>query len=252
MKKEVRVIQSIQRAVNILKCFSREKFELTLHQISEEVELNINTTRGLVNSLVANDMLFHNTKNNTYSIGDFFVLKSSLVMQNKLQQAKELAEPLLIDLAEQFKASSHLQIILENNIISLHNAAPKNSYYFLDSTKNDDFPLHATASGKILLKYRKKNLEDIRLKRFTEETITDIRVLQEELNFIEENGYSKEIDEIGLGISSLAVPIFNQHNEIFGTFSLTALTPIIQKKEKEIIEELNRVIKLFEKSLFFD
>ena len=59
MEKSINVIQSIQRAINILNCFNQNELELSLNVISEKVKLNINTTRGLVNSLVANKLIYH-------------------------------------------------------------------------------------------------------------------------------------------------------------------------------------------------
>ena len=57
MEKEVRLIQSIQRAFDIINCFSEQSPKLTLPKISEMLSLNINTTRGIVNTLVANGYL---------------------------------------------------------------------------------------------------------------------------------------------------------------------------------------------------
>lgn len=48
-EKEVRVIQSVQRAIDIINCFDEHELKLTLPQISAKLELNINTVRGLVN-----------------------------------------------------------------------------------------------------------------------------------------------------------------------------------------------------------
>ncbi|SQC98502.1 IclR helix-turn-helix domain [Fusobacterium necrophorum subsp. necrophorum] len=51
----MKVIQSIQRAINILNCFDQNNLVLSLNEISQKLDLNINTTRGLVNSLVVNN-----------------------------------------------------------------------------------------------------------------------------------------------------------------------------------------------------
>lgn len=59
MEKEVRLIQSIQRAFNIIDCFNNDNTELSLPQISEKVKLHINTTRGIVNTLVATPKKIH-------------------------------------------------------------------------------------------------------------------------------------------------------------------------------------------------
>ncbi len=250
MEKNIKVIQSIQRAVNILNCFDHDNLELSLNFISQKVELNINTTRGLVNSLVANDLMVHNLKNNTYSIGNFFLLKSNLIVKNNINRAKELSLNLLNNLSDKFNVSSRLQIIDSDNIFTATVVNPKNSHYILTSTQDSNFPLHGTSSGKLLLKYRQKKLENLKLEKFTENTITDIDILKAELDLIEKNGYSTEYDEIGFGVSSIAVPIFDNNGFIFGSISVTALTPIIKKMKKEIIKELKTSVKVLEKKLF--
>lgn len=250
MEKNIKVIQSIQRAVNILNCFDNEHLELSLNTISQKVDLNINTTRGLVNSLVANDLISHNTKNNTYSIGNYFLLKSNLIVKNNINRAKDLSFDILDNLADTFNVSSRLQIITSDNIFTANIVNPKNSHYILTSTQESNFPLHATSSGKLLLLYRQKKLENLKLERFTENTITDTELLKKELEQININRYSTEYDEIGFGVSSIAVPIFDNNGFIFGTISVTALTPIIKKLKNEIVKELKKSVKILEKKLF--
>ena len=58
-EKEVRVIQSVQRAIDIINCFDEHELKLTLPQISAKLELNINTFRGMVNTMVANGLLHY-------------------------------------------------------------------------------------------------------------------------------------------------------------------------------------------------
>ncbi|MFK4784375.1 IclR family transcriptional regulator [Fusobacterium sp. MFO224] len=250
MKKEIKIIQSIQRAVNILNCFDEKNMELSLKTISDRIDLNINTTRGIMNTLVLNELVSHDEKKNTYSIGNFFMLKSNLLQKSNINRAKELSVDLLTDLSEKFKVSSRLQIIESDNIFTAKTVNPKLSHYILTSTQSLNFPLHATASGKILLKYRNKNLEDLDLERFTENTITKKEALEKELQMIEKNGYATEFDEIGFGISSIAVPIFDNSNSIFGAISVTAITPIIEKLKDEIILELKALKDVLEKRIF--
>ena len=78
MEKEVRLIQSIQRAFNIIDCFNNDNTELSLPQISEKVKLHINTTRGIVNTLVANGYLACNAK---YIALGWFILQKRILRQ---------------------------------------------------------------------------------------------------------------------------------------------------------------------------
>ena len=52
MNDNVKVIQSIQRAIDIINCFNESKQALSINEISNELSLHINTTRGIINTLV--------------------------------------------------------------------------------------------------------------------------------------------------------------------------------------------------------
>lgn len=80
MEKEVRLIQSIQRAFNIIDCFNNDNTELSLPQISEKVKLHINTTRGIVNTLVANGYLACNAEKIHIALG-WFILQKRILRQ---------------------------------------------------------------------------------------------------------------------------------------------------------------------------
>lgn len=73
-------------------------------------------------------------------------------------------------------------------------------------------PLHATASGKILLAHlnshdRREALEQVVLERFTEHTITSVRRLEEELDAAQRLGYAVVAEEYEEGLNSIAAPI---------------------------------------------
>ena len=99
MEKEVRLIQSIQRAFDIINCFSEQSPKLTLPKISEMLSLNINTTRGIVNTLVANGYLEHDSETNIYSLGPVFIPKADLVSANDMERVKKMARPYLEELS---------------------------------------------------------------------------------------------------------------------------------------------------------
>ena len=153
MEKEVRLIQSIQRAFNIIDCFNNDNTELSLPQISEKVKLHINTTRGIVNTLVANGYLACNAEKNTYCLGLVYITKADLATGNNIKRLRTLAAPRLKDIANRFQVSALLQVITYNNIFTIENISPDHSHYILNSRINLTFDLNATASGKLFLKY---------------------------------------------------------------------------------------------------
>ena len=63
-----------------------------------------------------------------------------------------------------------------------------------------------------------------------------------ELYRIRKNGYSEEYDALFTGVSALSVPIFNRyHNELFGSVSLTGMSPMIKKRRQEIMLRFRRM-----------
>lgn len=71
-KKLQKPIQSVERAIKILDCFSLITPSLSLASISEMTGLNINTTRGLVNTLVENQLLLRDAGYRQLQVGLLF------------------------------------------------------------------------------------------------------------------------------------------------------------------------------------
>jgi IclR family KDG regulon transcriptional repressor len=67
---------------------------------------------------------------------------------------------------------------------------------------------------------------------FTKNTITDSNKLIKELNLIKKQGYALDREEFELGLICLAVPIFNQNNEVVA--SLSASGPANRFEENKV------------------
>lgn len=243
----MRRIQSVQRALNIINCFNEIEYRLTLKEISEKLDLNINTSRGLVNTLLYNGYLKHHEEDNTYSLGFVFLTKAQILEKNFEEALKNHVDPFLKRTSEKYDVSARLQIIENYNVFTISSFVPKNSRYIVSLRPNTLFPHHATASGKLYLyfleeKEREKLFDSYPLEPLTENTITEPKALKEEFNFIKENGFSKEYDEAGIGISSLACPIF-LGNELIGTISISSSTENLLKIQKKAIHEIKEFIK---------
>ena len=79
-------------------------------------------------------------------------------------------------------------------------------------------PLHCSALGKVLLGHmsevqRDKYLRTLELKRYTNNTITDVKTLSKELDRVAERGFSLDNEEYFSGVVGMAVPIPNGTDE---------------------------------------
>lgn len=254
MEKEVRLIQSIQRAFNIINCFNNDNTELSLPQISEKVKLHINTTRGIVNTLVANGYLAYNSEKSAYSLGLVYINKADLATGNNIKRLKKMAAPLLKDIANRFQVSGLLQVITNNNIFTIENISPDNSHYILNSRVNLTYDLNSTASGKLFLAYidaplREYYISHMEFFPYTANTLLTREALEAELLKIRANGYSTEFEEIGLGISCIAVPIFKDGESLFGTVSIIASSSVISAVMDTALEPLRNCAQFISENI---
>ena len=251
--KKVRVIQSIQRAFDIINCFDGvESSSLTLHDISERLDLNINTSRGIVNTLLVNGYLEHNIEKGNYSLGLVYLSKADLVNGSQMESIRSFSRPYLDEIAQKYEASARLQLVSNNNIFTVETVNPDGSHYIIFTKMYQAFPLYATASGKLFLHYLPKEqrqalINRMDLKSFTKNTIVDKKVLLHELEAIGKRGYSTENEEIGRGVSGIAVPITIFKDTLFGTISVTAFSSIVDGMPKEAIDDLYKAANIIAK-----
>ena len=118
-KKLQKPIQSVERAIKILDCFSLITPSLSLASISEMTGLNINTTRGLVNTLVENQLLLRDADTGNYKLGFYFVSKASMIHED-INRYIRLFKPLLDEIATKYHFSTSLQMVYHNQIFSIY------------------------------------------------------------------------------------------------------------------------------------
>jgi len=93
MEKELKTIQSVQRAIDIINCIADAGKKISLKEIGEELDLNVNTARGLVQTLLSNGFLARDLEQGTYSLGYEFYTKSTQLYEFQLKNIREAAYP---------------------------------------------------------------------------------------------------------------------------------------------------------------
>ncbi|NBJ00143.1 IclR family transcriptional regulator [Lachnospiraceae bacterium] len=246
MKEKVKIIQSVQRAIDIINCVGDAEKRISLREISSKLDLNINTTRGLVQTLLVNGFLSKNIEQGTYSLGYEFLTKSKLVYQLQIQRLRDSAYPHMERISEKYGVSSWLQISFYREIYTVEIVEPSNSHYSYAPKFGSNLPLHASASGKLRIAYmsdneRSKVLKGIRLEKLTPNTVTDPDEFERMIKQVYTQEYATELEEIDMGISCIAVPIFNAYGELKGTLSIAASAATVKYNFRSILADLKRV-----------
>ncbi len=240
-----KLIQSVQRAIDILNCFNNTKPDISINEISARTGLNINTARGLINTMVANNLLILDHTTNMYHLGSFFLSKAGII-QAQIRSYIIMCKPLMNALAEKYHITASLQIVNQDEIVTIYCAYPVSSSYYITLSEYTPLPEYVTSSGKLLLAHtllpaRPDYLDSIDFVPYTPYTIKTKEELHQQLDAIFINGYSTEQQEFNLDVGSIAVPIFNLNSELIGTVSVTVFASAMQRLERDLVHDLQQI-----------
>lgn len=245
MELEVRTVQSVQRAIDIINCIANSGKKITLNEISSQLGLHINTTRGLVQTLLANGFLSRDVEMGTYALGYEFITKSKQVFQSQIKRIQDIARPYMERISAKYGVSTWLQISFYRDIYTVETVEAPGSHYSYVPKSGANLPLHASASGKLRIAFmpeneQKKVLKNIDLEPLTERTITDRKVFADVVERTYSQGYATEFDETDMGISSVGVPLFDACRTLRGTLSAVATSSKLERILNNVAIELVR------------
>ncbi|MEC0237829.1 IclR family transcriptional regulator [Paenibacillus kribbensis] len=245
-EKSPRLIQSIKRAVDIINCFDSIHVHLSLSEISEKLNLNISTVYGIINTLCAYSYIDKNPSNGKYKLGLEFLQKANLVSESL--DLKEIGHPYLTQLTKTYHETSHLYVYQNQQIFCVDKVESPDSYFIISSRAGSKLPMHASASGKVFLANMMESefkdvLQKYKFTKLTDHTITDKKVLLQNLQLIREQGFGVEDQEIEIGAYSIAVPVKDAKSEIVGTISMIGSLTRMKENEDRILTDLMEAAK---------
>ncbi len=238
-------IQSVQRAIDIMRCVGDAGRDLTLKEISARLGLNINTARGLAQTLLDNGFLSKKVETGGYMLGYEFLTKSKLVYEAQIKHIRDIAFPDMERIAGRFGVSCWLQICFYRDIYTVETVEAPNSHYAYTPRSGANLPLHASASGKLHIAYlpeeeRIKLLRTITLEPLTEHTISDRDAFAKEVERVASQGYATELEECDIGVSSVGAPFFDGRGTLAGTLSVAAPSATVSRILGDAVIELRR------------
>jgi len=246
-------IQSVERAFSILELFEKTGCtEHSLKEIAQALDLNKSTTFGLVNTLVGLGYLQQNADNQKYTLGFKLLSFSNTVkVQNIIIRT---VHPYLEQINRKYGETVHCAVRQGDGVIYVDKVEAAGSIHISTQigTQND---LHCTGVGKCILAYlptedRERVLSGP-LKTMTVNTITNSEQLRHEIDTVRRQGYATDREEIAIGLSCVAVPVFSRPDTVACAISVSGMTARIQiAREHGLLEELQRVASEASHSIF--
>ncbi|MFC0560283.1 IclR family transcriptional regulator [Halalkalibacter alkalisediminis] len=236
-------IQSLERAIQILNCFSFEKTELSIDEIMKKTKLAKTTTYRLLWTLERNYLIQYNQKTNQYRLGTRLLEYGGIVLEH-LDIRRE-AEPIMLKLYEE---TGHSVILAQPQSETIQYVLRFDSD---EGLQPNNFVgrrriIHNGALGIVLLAYMDEEfvqnlLQDFPLESFTPKTETDEQVFLKRLIKIRDNGFYVDEDETFIGYTAIAAPIFQGKKQVVASIGISGPTFKMEGDRREqLIEKIKK------------
>ncbi len=234
---------SVAKAFGVLEYFSPSKPEWGVRELAKELGINKSTAYRLMATLEALNVLRKDPVSEKYSLGlKLFELGNRVNIQSAFVSQ---THPELMQVATEITETVHLGILKDHQVFMVDKIeSPKGLK--LSSTIGSSSPAYCSGLGKTLLAHLddfqlEKTLSSIELTTNTPFTITQKDQLKKELIKIKKQGYGIDRQEFEIGLVCVAVPIFNQLDQVIA--ALSAAGPFDRFREEAIDDYVSTLQK---------
>jgi len=204
-------IKVLDKTFSILDILLQHDSSIRITEISEKLGLYPSTTHRILDTLKNWGYVEQDPKTQKYRLG----LKLLALGMAKLHQIDLVREatPYLGELAKKCNETVHLGILEGANVFYLAKEESSQTIRMI-SYVGKRAPLYCTALGKVLLAHlplveRNMLLNNTTFFKLTENTITNKKKLEEELNTIEEESVGFDKEENERDVRCIAAPVKN-------------------------------------------
>lgn len=150
------------------------------------------------------------------------------------------------NIAQKYQSTTHLATLTGSELMII-NKISAGPFVYMTSRVGGTLQAHATAAGKCILAYLdeprlQEYLENAKLDKLTDNTITDKNRLIEVLRLIRERGYSVD-DEERTRAYCIAVPVFDVTKKPIAAMSISGRKELLSAQEEDIVRYLHATLK---------
>lgn len=214
-------IRAVERALDVLLCFSRERAELTLTEISELVGLHKSTVLRMLVTLESKRFVQRDEVTGKYRLGLRVLELATLVVEHI--DLRRQAWPFLYRLADTHRETVDLGILDDGDVVYLE-VIESPQRVKLAAAPGQRLPAHCTSSGKAILAYLPE--EDVKrilargMRGHTPRTIVSIDDLFADLRQVRERGFAIAQEEYEDGINAVAAPVLDANERPIAVVAL--------------------------------
>jgi IclR family acetate operon transcriptional repressor len=218
--------QAVDRAAALLTLVVEAEVAVTFGELCEAVGLARSTTSRLLAAL-ERTRLVERVGGGEYIGGPLFALYAARHDRNA--ELARLAHPMLETIGEETGETVHLAVASGGRVAHLDQV---DSTFLLGARDWTDVevPPHCSALGKVLLAWQALDLPEGPLEQVTERTLTSVADLERDLEQARARGFAITQDELELGLSGMAAPVFGPDATLVATVGISGPTARLQDR----------------------
>ena len=237
------IVQSVDRALDILESFDYHDEELGVTELAHKLSLHKNNVFRLLATLEVRGYIEQDKKTGNYRLG-IKTFEIANVFLHHLGLRRQ-ARPILEELVNGCDETAYLAVL----------DGPEVIYVLMQETSQTvriaprlgrRLPVHCTAAGKAQLAYETADrldliFKDKPMRKMTENTITDPQVFREHLREVAKLGYAVDSEEFEVGVACIAAPVKDYSHKVVASVGLSG--PVSRFSPERIEKELVPLVK---------
>jgi len=230
------VTRSVARALSILQAFDETRLELGVTEISQLTGIDKSTVYRLLNGLQQGGLIEQDPDTTKYYLGFDLVRLAGLALHRL--ELPRIARSHLREIAHLSQETVNLSVVTDDDkIINIEGVTSPRMVRNVGWIGRE-MPIHAVSGGKVMMAHlpdrRVDQILAQGLARFTEHTVTDPEDLRQELERIRQVGYGTAEEELEVGLSAVAAPIWNHEGRVVAIISVSG--PSFRLPQERLVE----------------
>lgn len=214
-------IRAVERALDVLTCFSSQTPELSMTQISERIGINKSTVHRLLATLESKRFVERDAASGAYRPGIRLLQMAFLALDHN--NLRRLVAPLLHDLGSRYRENANLSVLDDTDVIYV-DVIESPQRVKLAAAPGERLPAFCTASGKAILALVPEEQVQCILERgmpaYTQNTILSPQAFFENIQDARQQGYALSEQEFEEGINAVAAPLLNSRGGPIASISI--------------------------------
>lgn len=233
--------KNINKALLILSSFDEASPMQRTTDIASRLGMNMSTASRHLNTLFDLGFLTRDDATGQYRLGLKMISLAGAALQNSV--VYRYSYPELQKLSFQHNIHSHMSVPWNTDVMHIiSTSCEKNKELFMPM--GHCHPMYCSAMGRVILAYKPEDeveriLRKSDLKKYTNETKVEVPEIMRSLKEIRKSGYAIVIDELDMGVGSIAAPILNRMRDPVGAISVSAS----EQRIRSTIDEEKALIK---------